>query len=86
MILETTFKSQPLQARTAASVDGACAATHLQMVDSTSQVMSAKTEALRVAVYDAGGVGSNGPRELDRVLRGTRSGPAWERRTFEMVC
>ena len=45
--------------------------THLQMVDSTSQVMlPAKTEALRVAVYDAGGVGSNGPRELDRVLRG----------------
>ena len=39
------------------------------MVDGTSQVLlTAKTDALRVALYDAGGVGSNGPPALDRVL------------------
>ena len=72
MILETTFKSQPLSKRARQHrLMVHALLTHLQMVDSTSQVMlSAKTEALRVAVYDAGGVGSNGPRELDRVLRG----------------
>ncbi len=72
MILETTFKSQPLSKRARQHRMMVHALlTHLQMVDSTSQVMlPAKTQALRVAVYDAGGVGSNGPRELDRVLRG----------------
>jgi hypothetical protein len=70
MILETTFKSQPLSKRARQHrLMVHALLTHLQMVDGTSQVLlTAKTDALRVAVYDAGGVGSNGPRALDRVL------------------
>ena len=70
MILETTFKSQPLSKRARQHrLMVHALLTHLQMVDGTSQVLlMAKTDALRVAVYDAGGVGSNGPRALDRVL------------------
>ena len=75
MILETTTKSQPLSLRARQHrLMVHALLTHLQMVNGKAHVLlpakPAKPEALRVAVYDAGGVGGSGPRNLDRILRG----------------
>ena len=70
LILETTTKSQPLSRR--ARQHRLMVHTllkHLKMVGGRQHVMlPANSKALRVAVYDAGGVGGNGPRNLDQVF------------------
>ena len=70
VILETTSKSQPLSKRVRQHRQMVhVLLSHLNMVNGLQQVMlPANTKALRVAVYDAGGVGGNGPRNLDHVF------------------
>ncbi|HJN89808.1 MAG TPA: succinylglutamate desuccinylase/aspartoacylase family protein, partial [Verrucomicrobiota bacterium] len=74
MILETTSKSQPLSLRARQHrLMVHALLKHLQMTaDSPHVLVPTKTESLCVAIYDAGGVGGNGPRNLDRVLRGMK--------------
>ena len=72
MILETTTKSQPLSLRARQHrLMVHALLTHLKMAGGQSNVpLPAESKELRIAVYDAGGVGGNGPRNLDRILRG----------------
>ncbi len=74
MILETTSKSQPLSLRARQHrlmVDALL--KHLQMTAGSPHVLvPEKKDSLCVAVYDAGGVGSNGLRNLDQILRGMK--------------
>ena len=75
MILETTSKSQPLSKRVRQHRQMVHALlSHLNMAGSSQRIMlPANTTALCVAVYDAGGVGGNGPRNLDRVFRNMKN-------------
>ena len=70
MILETTSKSQPLSKRVRQHRQMVhVLLNHLNMIIGPQHLMlPINTKALRVAVYDAGGVGSSGPRNLDRVF------------------
>ena len=72
MILETTTKSQPLSLRARQHrLMVHALLMHLQMAAGTSKVLlPTGAKSLRIAVYDAGGVGGSGPQNLDRVLRG----------------
>jgi predicted deacylase/glutamine amidotransferase-like uncharacterized protein len=75
MILETTTKSQPLSQRARQHrLMMHTLLKHLNMAGGPQHVMlPADTKALRVAVYDAGGVGGKGPRNLDRVFQGMKN-------------
>ena len=70
MICETTSKDQPRsqRARQHRLMMHALLA-HLKMVQMGPHVLVGK-ENFRVALYDAGGVGGNGPRNVDHVLAG----------------
>ncbi len=72
MILETTSKEQPLSKRVRQHRTMVHALLkHLGMAAGSADVMlPSKTKALRIALYDAGGVGGRGPRELDRIFQG----------------
>ena len=72
MILETTTKSQPLSLRARQHrLMVHALLTHLKMAGGKSNILlPAESKELRIAVYDADGVGGNGPRNLDRILRG----------------
>ena len=75
MILETTSKSQPLSNRVRQHrLMVHTLFTHLKIAGGPQHVMlPTNTKVMRVAVYDAVGVGSNGPRNLDRVFRGMKN-------------
>ena len=75
MILETTTKSQPLSLRARQHrVMVHTLLRHLNMaVGGPHVLLPTNTNALRVAVYDAGGVGSSGPRNLNRILGGMKN-------------
>ena len=71
MILETTKKDQPISKRTRQHrLMVHTLLMHLGMVNKeTAHVfVPPKTEGLKIAVYDAGGVGGSGPRNLDKVF------------------
>ncbi len=72
MILETTSKEQPLSKRIRQHRLMVHAfLKHLGMTAGSANVMvPPETKALRIAVYDAGGAGGRGPRELNRIFRG----------------
>jgi predicted deacylase/phosphoribosylformylglycinamidine (FGAM) synthase-like amidotransferase family enzyme len=72
MILETTSKEQPLSKRIRQHrLMVHTLLKHLGMAAGLANVMvPAETKALRIAVYDAGGVGGRGPRELDHIFQG----------------
>lgn len=75
MILETTKKDQPISKRTRQHrLMVHTLLMHLGMVNKeTAHVfVPPKTEGLKIAVYDAGGVGGSGPRNLDKVFAGKK--------------
>jgi succinylglutamate desuccinylase len=70
MICETTSKNQPRSQRARQHrLMVHALLTHLKMAQAGPHVLVGK-ENFRVAIYDAGGVGGNGPRNVDRVLAG----------------
>ena len=71
MILETTTKEQSLSKRIRQHRQMVHAfLRHLGMIAGSGNVMvPSETKALRVAVYDAGGAGGRGPRELDHIFQ-----------------
>ncbi|HIL24973.1 MAG TPA: hypothetical protein EYG19_06195 [Verrucomicrobia bacterium] len=70
MICETTSKNQPRSQRARQHrLMVHALLTHLQMAQAGPHVLVGKDD-FRVAIYDAGGVGGNGPRNVDRVLAG----------------
>lgn len=70
MICETTSKNQPRSQRARQHrLMMHALLTHLKMAQAGPHVLVGK-ENFRVAIYDAGGVGGNGPRNVDRVLAG----------------
>jgi len=75
MILETTSKSQPLSLRARQHrIMVHTLLRHLNMTGGGPHVLlPTNTNALCVAVYDAGGVGSSGPRNLNRILGGMKN-------------
>ena len=75
IILETTTKSQPRSRRARQHrVMVHALLKHLEMADGSPHILlPKKIGVLRIAIYDAGGVGGNGPSNLDRVLRGMKS-------------
>ena len=71
MILETTKKDQPISKRTRQHrIMVHTLLMHLGMVNKEAAhvLVPPKTEDLKIAVYDAGGVGGSGPRNLDKVF------------------
>tara|TARA_Y100000588_G_scaffold202331_1_gene216041 strand:+ start:1830 stop:3323 length:1494 start_codon:yes stop_codon:yes gene_type:complete len=75
MILETTKKDQPISKRTRQHrIMVHTLLLHLGMVNKgTAHVLApSKAEGLKIAVYDAGGVGGSGPRNLDKVFTGKK--------------
>ncbi len=71
MILETTKKDQPISKRTRQHrIMVHTLLMHLGMVnkEAVHVFVPPKTEGLKIAVYDAGGVGVSGPRNLDNVF------------------
>ena len=72
MILETTSKEQPLSKRIRQHRLMVHAfLKHLGMAAGSANVMMPReTKVLRIAVYDAGGVGGRGPRELEHIFLG----------------
>ena len=75
MILETTSKDQPVSTRTRQHrLMVHTLLGQLGMIDGSAHLLvPAGTSELRIAVYDAGGVGKRGPRNLDRVFAKTKS-------------
>jgi len=75
MILETTSKDQPMSTRTRQHrLMMHTLLGQLGMIDGPSHLLlPADTSELRIAVYDAAGVGKRGPRNLDRVFAKTKS-------------
>ena len=75
MILETTSKDQPVSTRTRQHrLMVHTLLGQLGMIDGSAHLLvSADTSELCIAVYDAGGVGKRGPRNLDRVFLKTKS-------------
>ena len=75
MILETTSKDQPVSTRTRQHrLMVHTLLSQLGMIDGPAHLLvPADTGELCIAVYDAGGVGKNGPRNLDRVFSKTKS-------------
>lgn len=75
MILETTSKDQPVSTRTRQHrLMVHTLLGQLGMIDGPAHLLlPADTSELRIAVYDAGGVGKKGPRNLDRVFSKTKS-------------
>ena len=75
MILETTSKDQPVSTRTRQHrLMMHTLLGQLGMIDGPAHLLlPADTSELRIAVYDAGGVGKKGPRNLDRVFSKTKS-------------
>ena len=75
MILETTSKDQPMSTRTRQHrLMMHTLLGQLGMIDGPAHLLlPADTSELRIAVYDAGGVGKKGPRNLDRVFSKTKS-------------
>jgi len=75
MILETTSKDQPISTRTRQHrLMVYTLLGQLGMIDGSAHLLvPASTSELCVAVYDAGGVGKRGPRNLDRVFSKTKS-------------
>jgi len=75
MILETTKKDQPISKRTRQHrIMVHTLLLHLGMVNkgATHVLVPSKAEGLKIAVYDAGGVGGKGPRNLDKVFEGNK--------------
>ena len=74
MILETTRKDQPLSKRTRQHrLMVNVLLNHLGMVEDSAHILvSEKSESLKIAIYDAGGAGGSGPRNLDKVFAGTK--------------
>ncbi|UCG49458.1 MAG: succinylglutamate desuccinylase/aspartoacylase family protein [Phycisphaerales bacterium] len=74
MILETTMKDQRISRRTRQHrIMVHCFLSSLGMVGSDMDVLvgdDKSDDAIRVAIYDAGGVGIKGPRNLEQDLRG----------------
>ena len=71
MILETTKKDQPISKRTRQHrIMVHTLLMHLGMVkkEAAHVLVPQKTESLKIAVYDAGGVGGSGPQNLDKVF------------------
>ena len=75
MILETTSKDQPMSTRTRQHrLMMHTLLGQLGMIDGPAHLLlPADKSELRIAVYDAGGVGKRGPRNLDRVFAKTKS-------------
>jgi len=75
MILETTSKDQPLSTRTRQHrLMVHTLLSQLGMIDGPAHLMIPNgTSELCVAIYDAGGVGKRGPRNLERVFSNTKS-------------
>ena len=70
MICETTSKDQPRSQRARQHrLMMHALLVHLKMAQMGPHVLVGK-ENFRVAIYDAGGVGGSGPRNVDRVLAG----------------
>ena len=75
MILETTSKDQPISARTRQHrLMVHSLLSQLNMIDGPAHLLvPTSSSELCVAIYDAGGVGRRGPRNLDRVFSTTKS-------------
>ncbi|MEC7861321.1 MAG: succinylglutamate desuccinylase/aspartoacylase family protein [Verrucomicrobiota bacterium] len=76
MILETTKKNQPISTRTRQHrLMVHVLLSHLGMVEKESVhvLVPKKSKELKIAVYDAGGVGGTGPNSLDKVFAETKT-------------
>ena len=76
MILETTKKNQPISTRTRQHrLMVHVLLSHLGMVEKNSVhvLVPKKSKELKIAVYDAGGVGGTGPNSLDKVFAETKT-------------